>query len=278
MKPAASIFALVVLGYALSTGSLPPALRGSLAALAMASLVAWRYAGPLKLSMVIHALMAVTLGAGALAYTFAVANHHFVLAYAALGFVVCSVESEEQSQAELQLTMARLLGAVIGVSVLQKLASPVYVNGSFFAHLFDTGSLGGPLLSPCRACLEVVEANTESIISFVGEVPAAGTVLELPSTVALDPGFALRFGRAMGLSVVVFEIWLTCVFVLAPRHRAGPASLLVFVCGLALFREEWVFGSVLCALAFAACSPTWQRLRLLLGLACGAFALLAVAF
>ena len=277
MRAAQRIFAVAVLAYASSSGSLAMWMRGALGLSGALIIVhGLRSVSSARVGTALHAALAGVLGLGVLLYTSAIANHHFVMFYAALGFALSWGTDEERVGKRLATTSSRLLAALMVVTVLQKLASPVYIEGSFFAYLIDTGSLGGPMVQFCEPCLARAEANIDAIVTFVAEPPRAHATLELLPVWTTDRGFSTAFGRALALLVLLYELWLACVFALAPRHRAGAASLLVFVVGLAVFREEWVFGALLCALGFTACPPDSRRIRASLSVACVAFAVLAV--
>lgn len=277
MKSAQRVFALIVLAYAVSSGSLPMWMRVTLGLLSVACVLQTRRekTAPRE-DQVLALAMAGVLSLGAVQYPYALANHHFVMIYASLAFAVSAHSEGPEARRRLQLVVARLLAALMAVAAMQKLASPSYIDGGFFAHLFDTGSLGGPLMGVCAGCMELIDANTHSIITFVRGPPVLGETLELASILGGDSALALTLGRALALLIVVYELWLACVFALAPRHHVGPACVLFFVTGLALFRAEWIFGGLLCAMAYAACGAQFPRLRVGLLVAAGVFVTLAL--
>ncbi len=264
MIVAIRLFAAVVLVYALSSGTLPVPLRGGLGLVALlvgASTLAEagaRARGPL------FAALAIMLGGAAVAYYEAVANHHFVLTYAAVVFALASTGREDDPES-LQWGAARLLAALMGVAFLQKLAAPEYLDGSYFAYLIDIGALGWPGLTVCPSCEARVDVNSEAVFAFITEPPRPGEGLELSPVLGGSPVAVWWIARVLAGVVLVVELWLACVYLWAPTSRWAGRTLVVFATGLALMRAECVFGSLVCVLGIAAAGETerWERTALI---------------
>ncbi len=256
--------AVALTAYALSTAALPGGVRVVVVACALASVVgAWR---PWAWTRASAALAALALAVVAALAWDELANHHFVLTLFALGVAV-----DDDARTSPRMAAA-LLGTLMAVATAQKLVSPVFVSGDYFAYLLSTGGLGGPLLEGLdalglEAWSQAVHANEQRVLEFaVAAEP--GARVDLPFPLANLGTWAFAFSAF----VLAFEAWLACVYLRAPRHRAAAVSLLVFVLGLVLMREEWVFGATLCAMGVVAAPgapgrpPTWE-VRGLAGLA-----------
>jgi hypothetical protein len=271
VKLALRLFVLVLLAYVISSGSLPSPLRVLLGGLALGVGATTLFQGVAAHRRLLLSTLVLGLGASALAFYDAVANHHWVLTYSSLLFTLASSGDEPRDAETTRLGAARLLAALMGVAVLQKLAAPEYLDGSFFAHLIDTGALGGPAFTACPACEARAELNIDAIINFVSTPPAAGAALALDPVLGSDSSAVWRAGQFLAGWVLVFEIWLACVYLSAPAHRAAAISLVIFALGLVLMRAEWVFGSLVCALAVAASGEEPSRERHALTGACFLF-------
>ena len=60
---------------------------------------------------------------------------------------------------------ALLIAALMGVAVVQKIVATEFLDGSFFAHLIDTGALGGPSSGLCGSCEHSASLNVENTSS-----------------------------------------------------------------------------------------------------------------
>lgn len=202
-------------------------------------------------------------------------NHHFVLAAAYGGLALNLGEGAEAANARARMA-ALLLAAVMALALIQKLLSPSYLRGDYFAYLFATGGLGGPLetLGWVPQWSQAWADNAVKVAEFAAADSPA-------STVELIAPFAGTHVAARTLAVFVLfaEWWLACVFARAHRHRVAGWSLAVFVLGLMLLREEYVFASTLCALGAVAqsgCERAAPRRALMaLGITSAALAVIA---
>ena len=111
--------------------------------------------------------------------------------------------------------------------MLQKAMAPEFLDGSFFAHLIDTGALGGPSWALCSACELSAEANVDAIVARVEGAPT-GRLLPMTSVIGADAQWVARAGQGFALAVLVFEIKLLDVedaaTSLKKRQKPGPAA------------------------------------------------------
>lgn len=260
MIAATRLFAAVVLAYALSSGTLPVELRLGLGLLACLVAISTLSEGAASVRPPVLVVLVVLLGASALRYYEAVANHHFVLTYTSVLFLVASTGRDDQADT-LRWGAARLIGALMGIAFFQKLAAPEYLNGSYFAYLIDIGALGWPGATVCPACEERVAANSETVFAFIANPPRGGERLELVAVVGQSTETVWLIARALAGAVLLMELWLGCVYLWAPTHRSARLTLAIFALGLLLMRAECVFGSLVCVLGIAAegDEPSWER-------------------
>lgn len=260
MSTATRLFAAVVLAYALSSGTLPLELRLGLGLLACLAATSTLSEGAAAVRPPVFGALVVLLGASALRYYEAVANHHFVLTYASVLFLVSSTGRRDDAET-LRWGAARLIAGLMGIAFFQKLAAPEYLDGSYFAYLIDIGALGWPGSTICPACEERVASNSEAVYAFIIEPPRGGERLELAPVVGQTTATVWFIARALAGLVLVLELWLGCVYLWAPTHRSARLTLAIFAVGLLLMRAECVFGSLVCVLGIAAEGEesSWER-------------------
>ncbi len=270
MKKAKQLFGLVVLTYVVSSGSLPPSFRAliGLAAL-VATFVDLPSAGA-RFKRATFALLGLLFAASAFAYYDAVANHHWVMLYACVMFGLAEGDSEQGDGAYLQRSAALLIAALMGVAVLQKIVAPEFCDGSFFAHLIDTGALGGPSWALCESCEATADRNVEAIVEQLSWAPR-GEILSMEPVVGGSARWVSNAAKVFAASVLIFEIWLAAVYAWADDHPFAPLSLLAFAFGLVLMRAEWVFGALVCTWGVAACPCGLQGPRRALTVGCYVF-------
>lgn len=203
------------------------------------------------------ALVAAGLALGIAGRPYAVANHHFVLAWASLAMALSLSAPVEERQGLVRHNARWLIVALMGFATVHKLASPDFMNGAFLTFGISTGSFGEPLLRFCDGCARIVEENQRTVGAFRALPP------DSVAAVTLRPPIAnlVAAGRAFGASILIVEAALFALFLLAPRGRAAHVLVLAFAVGLAMIRQELVFISVVVALGYLACPSdrTWLK-------------------
>ena len=101
----------------------------------------------------------------------AVANHHYVLAWASLAMVL-ALSAEPDARESLVRHNARwMMVAMMAFATLHKLISPSFMDGSFLAFGITAGSFGEPLFGLCASCAEAIDTNLDILGEFRATLP-----------------------------------------------------------------------------------------------------------
>ena len=188
---------------------------------------------------------------------FDVPNHHYALTYVALLLALALSGAEAAQEGHLRAGARWLLVAIMGLAVVQKLASATFMDTSYIAYLLATGGIAPGLLAFCTSCQEAIASNVRAVDEFRPVLPGPESTSALASPF---PGFA-SVARGFTLAILAVEAWLVSAFIAVPGRRLAHGSLLVFVVSLGVLRQEYLFIAVvsLLGLLSAGRDLVWER-------------------
>ena len=174
-------------------------------------------------------------------------NHHFLAGYLGLATGLVVGGQGAGWQAQWACNARWLLVGVMGFATLQKLLSPEYLRGEFWAYFLSLGMAGKLVFATglWDGAVEVFRENRNGLAVFVAGDPAVG------GEVVLAEPFPYFRTVVMGLTwvVVVIEAMIAVAFASGRAGARWPHYLLIgFVGALILVRPEVEFAAILLAL------------------------------
>jgi hypothetical protein len=173
------------------------------------------------------------------------ANHGFMIAYIGLALLVAISADDEALMQKIALWF---LTALMGLALIQKMASPYYMSGNLIGDYILTGQMFKNLIT-------VVYPDW---VNVVHQNVAAGREL---ATIAPQKGNAVDIAVPMGITVLIMGLTYTSLIsqflmeaALIARSRLGiwvHYALLLFVVIIYSTRNENVFLSMNCILGYA---------------------------
>lgn len=172
------------------------------------------------------------------------ANHHFVLTYA---MMIMALAASQPAPLWLIGQSARWLFVVVmGMASLQKLLSETFRDGSFMAYLLATGGLGRGLWGGLAQAHDVTHHNSLRFERWASLAPPA-----LSERLVWPWGSLVVWGQVSAAVTLGAEVALTVAFAFWPKHKLTHVALLVFLGGLGLIRQEFVFIALVAWLGLA---------------------------
>ena len=186
--------------------------------------------------------LAASIGAAIALSPLSAANHHYLLLYMTLAIALTYSADHEHWREDLAEASRWLMVGVMGVAAFQKLLSPAYLDGSFFAHLLLDGGLGELFWRRSGSASRLVFEYTELFSAFSDPIdPRRATDMRLPARHM----FMGMLAKVLAWAVILAEVALAALFAASKRSRrallAAHACLLSFGVGLLLSRPEYVF-------------------------------------
>lgn len=182
------------------------------------------------------------------------ANHHFVLTYA---MMILALSVSQPAPLGLVSKSARgLFVVVMGMATIQKLLSATFRDGSFMAYLLATGGLGRGLWGGLFQAHDVTSHNSQRVERWAQLAPPA-----LSERLVWPWGSLQVWGQLSAGVTLGAELALTVAFACWPKHKLTHVALLVFLAGLGLIRQEFVFIALVAWLGLATSAQAAQPHR-----------------
>ncbi|MUU77408.1 hypothetical protein [Winogradskyella endarachnes] len=152
---------------------------------------------------------------------FWVANHHFMLLFMVLSLMLLTFHKQESIFIK---NIQFLVVVVIMASVIQKLSSSQFINGSFYYHALDVGALFKKIFIFFPDSLDIVQNNSDNINVLYKSDP------NLREYIVLKPVF-----NNLKLISVLFA-WLTIIieFIVAAALLWKPKSTVTHLLFIAM--------------------------------------------
>lgn len=173
------------------------------------------------------------------------ANHGFMIAYISLALLIAVCADD---QALMQKMALWFLTVLMGLALIQKLASPYYMSGNLIGDYILTGQMFKNLITVAHPdWVNVVHANIAAKRELAAILPSTGNSVPL----AVPAGITALI---MGLTYTALVSQFLMEAALLARSRMGiwvHYALLLFVLIIYSTRNENVFLSMNCILGYA---------------------------
>jgi hypothetical protein len=185
------------------------------------------------------------------------ANHGFMIAYIALALLIAISADNEVLMQKMALYFLTIL---MGLALVQKIASPYYMSGNLIGDYILTGMMFKHLIAVVYPdWLNIVHENKAAIRSLGAMPPSAGSSVELIA----PAGIAVLI---MVLTYISLASQFLMEVALLMRARLGifvHYALLLFVVIIYSTRNENVFLSMNCILGYAMTDDETKSARIL---------------
>ena len=177
---------------------------------------------------------------------FILANHHFLSCYISLLFVIAAFFNLGIKQQILEWNSRWLIVLVIGLSAMQKLFSPNYLNGSFYMLSFAHGAFFPLVLEVVPSWAKSVESNQALIKHFIDTANLSKDYVQLKYPFSYFNAFILFFIYF----IVISEIAISLLFILFHESKITHYCYLITLSIISLSRPEYGFLSLMTLLGF----------------------------
>lgn len=169
---------------------------------------------------------------------FWLANHHFMLTFVVLSVIAYMYHD---SKGIIQKNIQIILMLVILTSVLQKLMSQQFMNGSFYYFMINKGTLFRFFINFFPESLEVVKNNSESLMNLKETNPNNGQKIIFKDLVPNLAYISLVFARI----TVAFEFVVAMAILWKPKSILTHILIIIMILGILCARLETGFMALL---------------------------------
>ena len=187
-----------------------------------------------------------------------VPNHHYVMTYVAIVFILVSTARDSDRLALLQENARWMLIVLMAFATVQKALQPTFRDGSYLAYELARGGFAGPLVPLMGEPGKKMRANDKLINEFRDKDPREVESVQLQKPI--ENFRMLAYGFA--ILIIGIELWLAAGMWLAPHWLLTHLSLIAFIVTLAVLRQEFTFISVVSLMGVMATDVDRQKLRL----------------
>lgn len=191
----------------------------------------WRFWGGISLYYFLHILYE----------PYWLANHHYVLFYTAIAMTLAMYGGN--ARRVMQHNARMIIIIVMGMATIQKLLSPSYRDGSFFAYMLSHGDFGEPLWFWHDGIATVLRGNTTQLWTWFDTPPGAAHIVTWPW------GNLTTWGLVFSWLTIAVEGGVAALAIAKPRGRLWAIGALSFVWSLMLIRQELMFIAIVTLLS-----------------------------
>ena len=191
------------------------------------------------------------------------ANHHYVLFYTALAMTLSTLRSDDVQEARVifRHNARAMMVILMGAATLQKLLSPSYRDGSFYAYLISHGGFGRPLWAWHDKVSTTMSLNRHRLWMWFDQPPGQPLRVDWPY------GDLQLWGSMLSWATIGVEAAMALLALFLPKGRVWAIGSLLFVWSLVLIRQELMFISLvtlIAALMLDESRPNVRRWQLVL--------------
>lgn len=175
------------------------------------------------------------------------ANHGFMIAYIGLALMIC-LAAQERGTALMEKLAAYFLTALMGLALIQKLASPNYMSGDLLGYYVLSGNMFKVLISLFYPdWMTIVHENNAAVQSLQDMAPQGMQAADI----VVPAGIGLLIMALTYVSLATQAVMELCLFLRARLGVWTHYMLLLFVVIIYTTRNENIFLSMNCILGYA---------------------------
>ena len=185
------------------------------------------------------------------------ANHTYVYAYLCLVLFLVLRNAPAERTSLLTRNTLYLFNAIMLLAVIQKAITPGYLDGTINAFWLATGGYCEPIYIFFDSWSAVVEHNNAVLNTYYNENPYQTDQIALQAPVS-----SLRmWGILFSAGILAGEVIVPAIFTWSKSQVFKHTTVLLFLAGVFLTRQETGFLSLLAIMALTHCPPEHTRIR-----------------
>lgn len=178
---------------------------------------------------------------------FWVANHHFMLMFMVFSMILLAFHKQQDIFIK---NIQFLVVIVIMASVVQKVSSSQFIDGSFYYHALDVGGLFKNIINFFPESLDITQSNSDNINALYKSDP------NLNESVVLKPIFNnLKFISVLfAWSTIIIEFIIAIILLWKPKTIFTHVLFIAMIVAVLITRLETGFMCLLAISGFFLCA------------------------